>query len=380
MKEYYIIITSLFPTNKSFRGPFILDQVKAIKKKGNLQVVVFKPKKWYEKEGDYEFDGIKVYRFNIYNLPSYILPGFFSKLSVLSLFTNFKRLGIGLDTIKYAHTHGTSDGYLVNAIKLKNPKVKTILQHHGFDVLNLTLGIFSKFNWYNKYIERYGVKICNKIDLHVAVSKKTLEYLKSYKKIVIKKEYVLYNGVDLTKFYKIRKIQEKNKDSFIIGCIANFWPLKDQITLIKAVEKNVLNGVKNIKVVFIGTGETLEMCKKYVVLNKLERFIEFKNEIMHHKLINFYNTLDIFVLPSYHEAFGCVYAEAYVCGVPFIGVQEQGISELIPLDERNNWLIEKSNVKQLAKLILEYQIKRPTQSLSIDLNIDNLINEFLCSI
>lgn len=380
MSDKYIVITGLFPSKETFRGPFILDQVKAINKKGNFEVIVFKPKKWYKKDDDYEYDGIKVYRFNIYNLPSYILPGLFSKLSILSLFSKFRKLDIDIDTIKFAHTHGTSNGYLVNAIKLKNPKVKTILQHHGFDVLSLTLGVFSKFKWYNSFIEKYGVKICNKIDLHVGVSKKTLEYLKSYRNIKLKKEYVLYNGVDLSKFHKINNVQNKEKDVFVIGCVANFWPLKDQITLIKAIETNVINGINDIKVVFIGSGETLDMCKEYVILNKLERFIEFKNEIKHHQLVAFYNTLDLFVLPSYDEAFGCVYTEAYACGVPFIAVQDQGISELIPLDEKDNWLIEKSNVDQLAYLINKYRINKPNQNLNIDINIDNLVHKFLCKI
>ena len=41
---------------------------------------------------------------------------------------------------------------------------------------------------------------------------------------------------------------------FTIGCVANFWKLKDQITLIKAVEILLLNGLK-IEVKFVGTGK-----------------------------------------------------------------------------------------------------------------------------
>ena len=45
--------------------------------------------------------------------------------------------------------------------------------------------------------------------------------------------------------------------------------------------------------------------------------------MMHENLPSFYQSLDLFVLPSYYEAFGCVYAEAYSCGVPFIAVKNQ---------------------------------------------------------
>ena len=43
MKKYYIVVTPFFPTQESFRGPFIYDQVKALKKVSDYEVVVFKP-------------------------------------------------------------------------------------------------------------------------------------------------------------------------------------------------------------------------------------------------------------------------------------------------------------------------------------------------
>ena len=49
---------------------------------------------------------------------------------------------------------------------------------------------------------------------------------------------------------------------------------------------------------------------------------------------NFYNSIDLFVLPSYYEALGCVYLESWATHTPFVGVEGQGISELI-IDEDN---------------------------------------------
>ena len=50
--------------------------------------------------------------------------------------------------------------------------------------------------------------------------------------------------------------------------MANFWELKDQITLLKAV--NILNvkGIKNLHLKFVGSGKTLKN-----VLNMLRRII-----------------------------------------------------------------------------------------------------------
>lgn len=375
MQKHYLVITPFFPTVKSFRGPYVLDQVKALQKTGKFSVVVLKPTLFYTRELDYEYDGVKVFMFNVYNLPSYIFPGFFAKFSFKSLLSKLKKINIDINTIKIIHTHGTSNAYLANSIKLRNPEVKTILQHHGLDVLNINQGIFSKFKWYNRYIEKYGIKICNKIDLHVGVSSKTLSYLKKYKNICIKNEYVLYNGVDLKKFYPTGNI--KNNKYFNIGCIANFWALKDQITLLKAVKILNQNSKTSIKVKFIGSGETLDACKVFTSLNKLGEIVEFKKEVHHRELVKFYNSLDLFVLPSYYEAFGCVYTEAYACGVPFIGVENQGISELIASSEKRKWLIEKSNAQQLSELIDEYIRNKNEQVLTMDINIEILIDKFI---
>lgn len=40
--KYYIVITPFFPTEESFRGSYIFDQVRAIEKTGRYKVVVFK--------------------------------------------------------------------------------------------------------------------------------------------------------------------------------------------------------------------------------------------------------------------------------------------------------------------------------------------------
>lgn len=42
-KKYYLVVTPFFPTAESFRGPFIYDQVQALKRNSNYEIVVFRP-------------------------------------------------------------------------------------------------------------------------------------------------------------------------------------------------------------------------------------------------------------------------------------------------------------------------------------------------
>jgi glycosyltransferase involved in cell wall biosynthesis len=376
IKSTYLTITPFFPTEADFRGPFIFDQVEAIIKTEMYDVVVLKPKPWYSFEKDYEFEGIKVFRFKTYQLPSNLLPGLFDFLSCRSLSRKINAIGIKTTDIKIVHAHVTALGVFAISLKKKNPTIKTILQHHGFDVLSIENGILRKLKWHRSWVRNYGIKICNAIDLHVGVSQKTLDYLKTYDEITIKESYVLYNGINPAKFYKIPN--SKNQNFFTIGCIGSFWDLKDQITLLKATQILVEENRSPIRVKLIGTGTTLQTCKQYVIENKLQDYVEFIDSLPHDQLVYFYNSLDLFVLPSYHEAFGCVYAEAHACGVPFIAVEGQGIGELILTKNQSNQTIKKKDSVYLASLMKFYAVNNdffPT--LSIDYKIENLINQLI---
>ncbi len=374
--KVYLVITPFFPTLTSFRGPFVCDQVKAIAQTGKYRVVVFKPKPWYSKGKDYEYDGVKVFRFSTFELPSNILPGLFDKLSSWSMERKLKSIGVPVKDIDVVHAHVTGTGFLVNALKRKSPKIKTILQHHGFDVLSLTSGRFYQYKWHSRWVKKYGIRVCNFIDLHVGVSAKTLEYLRNNSEIKINDSFVLYNGVDTSKFYPVKGL--KDPDHFTIGCIGNFWEIKDQITLIKAVEKLIQEGINNLRVIFIGSGALLQRCKDYVAEYDLDRYFEFRAEVLHRDLCRFYNTLDLFVLPSYYEALGCVYTEAYACGIPFIGIEGQGIEELVLKENRQYQLIKSSDARELTekiKYFINHRNFKP--QLNRDIGINILIKDFI---
>jgi glycosyltransferase involved in cell wall biosynthesis len=375
LKRIYLVITPFFPTKENFRGPYVLDQVKAIQKESNYNVTVLRPKPMFSKAQDYDFEGVIVHYFKKMSLPSGILPGLFSRINQYLFLKRIKFLGINYKNIAIVHAHVTENGFYANTLKRKCAKIKTVLQHHGFDVLSLENGILRTFKAHHRWVKQYGIKICNAMDLHIGVSQKTLNFLTEGKDIKPKATHVLYNGVDYQKFYPIVGLKDINV--FKIGCIANFWPLKDQMTLIKAAEQLINKGMSNLKVVFIGTGALLESCMTYVETHKMESHITFQREVAHEELNGFYNTLDLFVLPSYYEAFGCVYTEAYACGVPFMAVKDQGIAELIAEAEKDRWLIDKGSYSQLAQKIAMFHTYRYEQKLKYNHEIEVLIATFL---
>lgn len=369
----YLFIVPFFPSDTCHGGSYIYDQVKAIAATGKYRVIVLLGTSNIEGDGDYEFEGITIFRFREHQLPSMLWQGFYDKKNIEHFKLCLNRLNISCKDIEVVHAHVIRQGLYANYVKEQNPKVLSILQHHGYDVLGLDDGKFAKYRWHRRHALTYGIGICNKIDLHVGVSAATLKVLKQYKGLTIKDSYVLYNGINNSLFHPLDR--QSHKD-FTIGCVSNFWKIKDQITLIKAVE-SVITQNKYIKVYFVGVGATLSECKDYVDNHGLSNCIEFLQPMPHDKLIKFYNSLDLFVLPSYWDTLGCVYLEAYACGIPFMTAEGTGIKELIPESDYPRWVAPRSNPEKLAQMILNFIKYRYPQKLTISIDIDSLIGNFL---
>ena len=93
--------------------------------------------------------------------------------------------------------------------------------------------------------------------------------------------------------------------------------------------------------------------------------------------MTFYNTLDLFVLPSKYEAFGCVYLEALACGVPFIGVEGQGIEDIVNCEHKKIQLIEEGSFNDLSKLIYYFYSNDIKIEFDNSFKIENTVKKML---
>ena len=82
-------------------------------------------------------------------------------------------------------------------------------------------------------------------------------------------------------------------------------------------------------------------------------------------------------MPSYYEAFGCVYMEAWASNTPFIAIREQGISEVIPEKERKNLLAEEQSAESLKEKIWIAYNNRRSYPFDEKYDIKNTIYNFL---
>jgi glycosyltransferase involved in cell wall biosynthesis len=367
-KDTYLVVTPFFPSNEYFVGSYVFDQVNELRNQTNFNIEIVKAISIFSFEQDYKFKGFSVHVFKTIDFPYFIFPGVFNQINKKRFFKLLKKNKI--ENIKYSHSHVSyPSAYLVEDLVCKK-----IVQHHGLDVLQLTNGR-NKFmrNIQKRFLIRNTIKHLNNADINLGVSNLVLQQLRNYRTYNPQNEFVLYNGVDTSKFFV--KETAKN-DVFTIGCVANFWKIKDHITLIKSIQRILEDGNK-IKLRLIGSGHTLKYCKKFVFENNLSKYIIFEKEIAHEKLNDFYNSIDLFVLPSYYEALGCVYLESWATNTPFVGIEGQGISELISNKEKKNILAEEQSAEPLKEKILIAYNNRRSYPFDEKYDIKNTIYDFL---
>jgi len=376
----YIVITPFFPSFESFRGSYLLDQAKAIQSNSNYKLLVIIISPFLEKsQGDYIIEGVHCKTFRVIDFPSFIFPSFFNKINLKRFGIFIEKNNIKVDSKSVIHGHINYPSLNFLDFFSRKFSCKTILQHHGLDILQNETGITIPFiKWIqNKLILKRFNRLSEHITTHVAISSVVKSNLIKINPRLENKIYICVNGVDTTKFY-VNPSKTINDTKFVIGCVANFWELKDQITLLKAVDVLKTKGIKNLHLKFVGSGKTLNKCVEYAKRKNID--CEFINELKHKDLLTFYNQLDLFVLPSKYEAFGCVYLEALACGVPFIGVKNQGIEDVVKNDLKKYQLVEAGAYVDLSKLIYYFYSNELTIRFDKAYKIENTIKKMLNNI
>lgn len=394
-KSIYLAITSYFPTHEEpWRCAFTYDQVHAIQRvTDKYEVVVLRP----DRAGNYDFRGIRVIGFKSHTSGCWLCPPLMNKGNVKKMFSALSDAGISVADISVVHGHLAAQTTYVNALKKANPKIVGILQFHDADPYGMLFGV-GRLGWLKKMSYFYYFRsLIEKMDMLVAISnnvarvvreaphqtvftdyepmQKAMHILRHFRPAHVKPAYVLHNGVDHSVFAPAPKPTRLN--SFTIGCVAVFRDWKDQLSLLRAV--NLLrDDIPGLTVKLVGLPHSGDMYTQCVQLIKEKSLpVEIHSSLNHEELPNFYHSLDLFVLPSYFEGFGCVFLEVHACGTPFMTCEGQGMEDFITPEERGLWLCKRQNPQDLAAKILAFYKQLPVQHLAAETDIDTLISQFL---
>lgn len=163
---------------------------------------------------------------------------------------------------------------------------------------------------------------------------------------------LIYNGVNINRFRPLNKeINKTDYNSFNIVHVASIKPLKDQRTLLKAV--NYLNQTVDKWKLYIAGEDRANMLpelKSYLIENKIKDKVYFLGNT--ENISSLLTNSDVFVLTSTTEALPVSIMEAMACGLPIISTNVGGCSELVA-DGENGFLTKVKDFEGIGKKLRE---------------------------
>ena len=251
----------------------------------------------------------------------------------------------------YAH-YVSHTGFAPIFIKKTSANIKIVFNAHGNDVMS-------------DDEETRNVKRSKK---YLKYAYKVVVPSEYYKKIMIDnyniKESKIFvypsGGVD-TKIFKKIDMKEAKKEAKLsnkynyIGYVSKLEKNKGYDIFLKAI--NILKDkkeLKNYKYLVVGSGEEEDKFMDMVKSLELEDYLEIRNLVSQEELIDIYNSLDIFVFPTYRksESLGLVGLEAMACEVLVTASNAYGPTSYL-VDNKNGLFFEKENSEDLANKILK---------------------------
>ena len=300
----------------------------------------------------------------------------------LHLFTIIKGTFNYYDYI-YVHfiSHSSLGAVIVKKIK---PNIKLVLNPHGNDVVKDYEFEEKNINRSRKYI-KYADKV-------VVPSK--------YFKEIMIKEYDLKEdkifvypsgGVNTKLFISKDKKEAKqeiglDKNTNYIGYISRIEKNKGYDTYIEAINELVSkNKISNTKFIIVGRGDEKTKLNKLIKEYNLEDLIIKRDMVSQKELVNIYNSLDLFVLPTYRksESLSLVGLEAMSCEIPVLAAENYGPTDYV-INNKNGFFFKPQDSKMLAKKILDIlkrkdleTIKENARLTAEEYDIDNTKNKIL---
>ena len=343
MKKGVLILTPFFSPNIGGVETHLDDLVNGLDKGGyKVYVQTYSPIttegvawKSYEKRGN--SIGIKRYKWfgrNLFHKVEkfpfvdfiYITPYLFLRTFIWLLFNKKK-----IDVI---HAQGFNAAFM-GAVFKGVFKKKLIVSTHAIYEIDK-----------NSNTAKRIVRVLNKADKVLCLSKGSYNELISFglseKKLDIFKYWI---DLEVFKPYKNNEFRDELgiKNVFTVLFVGRLIDKKGIRVLCEVAKE-----IPDMNFVFIGTGPDEDYLKEQEKKNRNIKFVGFvRNDLLY----KYYNSSDVFCIPSqYEEGFGRVVMEAVACGLPVVGSNKGGIPEA--LDSSVSILIEPT-VENLKREIEE---------------------------
>jgi len=270
-----------------------------------------------------------------------------TKLGLGAVYKIYKYLKVKKPKIVHTHLFGGDTWGRMAAILARAPVI--ISTEHN---INLDEGFIKRV--FKRFLSGLTTQI-------IAVSQAVKDYSVKTDRINPDKIEVIYNGVDLKKFYNPRPEFFANKIP-VIGVIARLDEQKGHRYLLEALAR-----IKdyNFEVWLVGDGSLKNKLAKQAEALSIKNKVKFfgaKDDVR-----PILDKIDLFVLPSLWEGLGIAVLEAGAAARPVISTKVGGVPEIIS-DKKTGLLVEPKDPAGLAeaiKWILENQLKAQTMALAL---------------
>lgn len=167
---------------------------------------------------------------------------------------------------------------------------------------------------------------------------------------------VIHNGVDRERYrpdplarVRLRGELGLSDDQFCIGCVGNFFPVKDQMTALRAME-GVAAREKQWHLLLIGDGPERPRLEAFVEAHAgWRQHVTFLGTS--HRVPELLQAMDVYVLPSIAEGISNSLLEAMASGIPVVATETGGNPEVV-VDRESGLLFPVSDDRTLAAHLL----------------------------
>lgn len=187
-----------------------------------------------------------------------------------------------------------------------------------------------------------------------------------------KETFICYSGVPSDALFESSNKKFSNGlNKFIY--VGSLIKRKFPVVILEAIIE-LYSTTNKYKIIFIGTGEEEKNIKRILIKNKIAHNVSILGFLERHKIKNYLDESECFIMISKGEAFGLVYLEAMARGLITIGSKNEGIDGVI-IHGVNGFLCSSGNKNELKDLIGYINTLSPEEKKTISDNAIKTVME-----
>ncbi|MBR5524174.1 MAG: glycosyltransferase [Clostridia bacterium] len=247
--------------------------------------------------------------------------------------------------------HITGDPILLVTVAVcRRLNIPVVAHYHG-------LNVWEEYTTHHPLRQTYYAARRRRALQHVqglvGVSGKVTERIRS--RIFTVPVQTVYNGVDITHFTE----KAPAEDIFHIIGVGNLIEIKGFGYLLDAFAR-LHEEYPQTHLELVGDGVLRPALEAQAATLGIAEAVTFSGKLPYQQVAERMQHSDLFVMPSFYEALGCVYLEAMGCHLPTIGVAGMGIDEII-IDGENGLLVRPRDSDHLYEK-MRFILDNPTDA------------------